>query len=281
MRNKRTFILFGFAVIAAGMAQAGTPITTCGYVITAPGDYTVMNNPTSCSTNFGIDIEASHVVVQVNGHIISSVPSNGGSHGILVNANGGTNTLTGIQIIGPGLIEGWQEGIDTFNPISNILIQGLTLASNTDRGMNLRTSSQVTFAQNVVARNSGAGVYVDGGSTQVNIISNEFTANGQTGLYLHGNSNGNQISLNVVAGNAADGIVVDGSSKNTVQLNTTVANGGSGMHVLSGATANAIHDNLSTANGTTSGYDLEDDNACGSNTWNQDVFFTSNQSCIK
>jgi hypothetical protein len=44
MRNIRTFILFGLAVIAAGMAEAATPITTCGYVITAPGNYTVMNN---------------------------------------------------------------------------------------------------------------------------------------------------------------------------------------------------------------------------------------------
>jgi parallel beta-helix repeat protein len=280
-KNTRTLILFGIVAMAAGMAQAGTPITTCGYQITAPGDYEVTNDLISCSTNYGIDIEASHVVVHVNGHVISSIPGNSGSHGFLINNNGTANPLTAIQIVGSGLIEGWQEGIDTFNTISKFLVQDLTIASNSDRGLNLRTSSQVTFSLNVVARNSGAGVYIDAGSTQVNVENNEFTANGQ-GIYVHGNSNGNQFSLNVVAGNLGDGVVVDGSSNNNVQLNSTVGNATSGIHVLAGATGNTIHANTSSSNGSTSGYDMQDDNsACGSDLWYLDTFFTSNQSCIK
>jgi hypothetical protein len=94
------------AALAGAQAWAVTPITSCPFTISAPGNYVVTADLLPCP-NGGIYIQVSNVTVNLNGHIIAGPPI---ANGIVVNP-GGSPRLNQIGISGPGLIQGFQQGI--------------------------------------------------------------------------------------------------------------------------------------------------------------------------
>jgi len=60
------------ALAGAGAARADTPITTCGYNITAPGSYVLAADIGPCSGN-GINVKVSNVNLMLNGYSITGL----------------------------------------------------------------------------------------------------------------------------------------------------------------------------------------------------------------
>ena len=84
---------------------------------------------------------------------------------------------------------------------------------------------------------------------------------------------------NIVDGNQLFGIVLFNASGEQIYDNRVYGNHSSGVRAEAGSTGNVFKDNIAEGN---TGYDLEDDNSgCETNTWHDNTFFFSNESCIK
>jgi hypothetical protein len=71
------------AALAGGQAWAAISIASCKFIISAPGNYVVTADLT-CNGDDGIDINASNVSVNLNGHLITSVSGVNSGLGIAV-----------------------------------------------------------------------------------------------------------------------------------------------------------------------------------------------------
>jgi parallel beta-helix repeat protein len=87
----------------------------------------------------------------------------------------------------------------------------------------------------------------------------------------------------VVVGSSGDGFKVDGDVLGvTIQECVSINNTLSGIYLENGATGNTIESNIAYSNGDgESTFDLQDDNPdCDKNIWENNVFGSSNTSCI-
>ncbi|MGA2717315.1 MAG: right-handed parallel beta-helix repeat-containing protein [Bryobacteraceae bacterium] len=300
--SKAALSLLGVILIALGgvavPAQAAfKSITTCnptlavssgGSLINAAGDYQLTGNLTQSTANTDcIQITASNVSLKLNGHQITSTA--GGGSGIDVNPSGPPQ-VSHVAIQGPGLIQGFQNGI--FFLDANYSQVDLVTAANNTYGIYGFNTTSLTIGSNVLVRNGQWGLLL-GNSTGGTIQNNEASGNGAAtaaggfsgGIGLGGASNANTVNNNTASGNGpqsvvpaiAAGILIGGAGNgNRVYGNTTDGNIFAGIQVKS--TGNSIFGNSSVGNGA---YDLEDDNpACDSNLWGGNNFFTANQACI-
>lgn len=268
-------VLTGLALALVGTGvpmQAQTSITSCPYTITAPGTYVLGADLGPCAAE-GILIEASSVLLTLNGHTITgSLP--GATVGIGVPAGLG---LSGITIQGPGYVRNFNAGIAIHNA-DNIQVSKVTSANNVTYDLVADTVTGLVLTQNVLARNGGVGLYLNG-STNGMVQHNDISGNAASGIVLTGGGSGNLVENNIVNGNNADGILIT-ENGDQIRSNTTNGNQNSGIHVAAGAGGNQILRN--TSEGSSTGFDLEDDNAsCGTNSWRKDTFFTSNAACIQ
>jgi parallel beta-helix repeat protein len=178
------------AILAAtGLAKAVTPITACGDVITAGGTpgfqevYTLTTN-LSCSGSDGIDIQASYVTINLNGH---SITGDGSSLGIFAYSSAGR--LKGIVIMGPipgqSPVQSFNIGIEMDN-VDNSTVQNIVLARN-NYGLATDLLDQVN---NTV--------------TGLKLSTNTATLNANDGFALY-NSSGASVSANIAVGNGSSG----------------------------------------------------------------------------
>jgi len=276
-RRLNLALLVGTVVILLGSvpAKAVTSIATCPYTISTAGNYEVDHNLTCSGTN-GIEIQVSHVYLNLNGHMIAG---SGVEQGILVQVTG---PLTDIHIVGPGLVQKFGLGILFKNAeLTNAEVRNVTLASNSGGGIevypNGGSCSGLRLTANVVVSNGGDGILLID-CTDGQLEDNDATINGGSGISLLGGS-GNELHRSWAEGNGLDGITIeDYSTNNNVNGNATNGNSVDGISVDLGSTGQNIQSNQSSGNG---GFDMDDDNAgCDSNYWYNNTFFTSNQSCI-
>ncbi len=141
------------AALAGGQAWAATPITSCPFIITTPGNY-VVTADLLCKTD-GIDIQASNVTVNLNGHTIQSVASSIGTNGIYVSSlPAGASRLDHVGISGPGLIENFYFGIfiqeSDYSQVSLTTVTGYSAG-----GIWTQNTDYLTLGGNVVTRNAG------------------------------------------------------------------------------------------------------------------------------
>ncbi|MGA2714076.1 MAG: right-handed parallel beta-helix repeat-containing protein [Bryobacteraceae bacterium] len=274
------------AALAGGQAWAVTPITFCPFTISSPGNYVVTADLT-CNGD-GIDINASNVSVNLNGHIIkSAVGAAPGADGIFVSAVPAGLRLDHVGISGPGLILGFGGGVN-INNSDYVQVTQTTVAGTTKfAGFFASGVTYLTVAGNVVA-----GTIIGGGltlnqSTGAQVIGNQVVGNPMGISLLSGDSN--VLTGNVVSGNTGSGIVL-GNTGNLVPLtnsrvssNTTNGNGMSGIQVVAlqpGSSGNEIFSNTSSVGNLA--FDLEDDNppSCGTDFWSGNVHFTKNAACV-
>ncbi|HVC19770.1 MAG TPA: right-handed parallel beta-helix repeat-containing protein [Vicinamibacterales bacterium] len=289
--------------------HAAIAISTCGYVITAPGRYALAANlncsgfppppppppgsstpppPPPPPTGPAITVQASHVRLELNDH---SITGSGSDDGILVYSAAGR--LSDIEIEGPGVVTHFANGIDLEN-LSDSSVEGVTSTFNSGNGLVTNYSSAST-------------------ATRLRLTGNVVSSNGAWGMIL-GSINDSQIRHNVTALNATAGaggvagLAILGGSHNLVQDNVSTGNYGSGILIANGssvaATSNQVRDNVASGNtvagiSITSGtgnliegnealgnsgypgsYDVTDATPCGTNTWRDNAFVTSNEACI-
>jgi parallel beta-helix repeat protein len=270
-RNVPGFLrLFVFSLLAvtcassAAFAQLPTPISQCGTVITQPGTYTVAND-LSCFFQDGIDIVADHVILMLNSHQISAFSvfgffGNGISVGIGV-PSGNSH----VSVLGPGTITGFNAGIN-FEQVSHSSVRDVTSTSN--------------FFGIVVNGGFAAGCNQSCPSTKNVFQGNTSTFNDQHGFTMNG-ANDNTFRDNNASNNFnGNGLLLFTASGNDVNGNTATGNGDSGIAVSSGTGMNNTIKNNTAQNNTN--FDLNDGNTnCDSNSWKNNIFGSSNQSCIQ
>ncbi len=244
MRKLAFVVAFGLAGVAAAK---NTPITTCGFVISAPGNYFLANDLGPCTTPFAIQIAARNVRLRLEGHTITG----GGDITIGISAGG----VQKIKIEGPGTITNCRAAVHWEN-VDNSEVRELTASAN-GGGLSIEAGSNNHFTENVMSGNGSNGIVLDG----------------STNSWLDRN----------VANNTGDfsGISVFSGGGNKLTGNTANGNGigslsGSGIYVDS--TRNEIVNNTALGNGH---FDLFDGNTnCDNNDWLNNTFVTSNQGCI-
>ena len=273
--------------VGAARAQtAPTLIMGCGYNITAPGSYALGANIGPCPFN-GIVVQASNVTLTLNGHTITGpATTNGTGIGVCVLNSGvcGSTRISNVTIQGPGQIENFANGIYLQN-VDNSQIQNVVAAFN-NFGLISSSCTNLQFKMNVATRNGLEGIVLvnnTNDSVQQNtVVGNDTSSNVRSGIAVVGGS-GNEVFNNDADASSCHGIYIS-SANNHIHNNNAFGNGNSnpacaGIYVENGAPGNNIHNNATGGNQT---YDLEDANTgCGSNTWNSETFFTSNQARVQ
>ena len=208
----RRVVLTGVvAVLAGAQAWAVTPIASCPFTISASGNYIVTADLLTCAGD-GIDINASNVTVNLNGHIITGSATVLGT-GIAVNTSGSPR-LNHIGISGPGLIESFGGGIFIQNS-DYVQVSQTTVAGNIFGGVGGENVTYLTVGGNVIVANGSP-------------YNPPYPTVDTFGLLLL-QSTGVQVTGNQVVGNRGDGIVLQSGDSNTLTGNVASGNAGSGI----------------------------------------------------
>ena len=260
MRSLACRFLVALAVsLPAPVAQAAaqTPITTCGYAITSPGDYVLAQDLVRCpGTDPVIRVDASDVDLSLGGHQIQRNPSAVAIH------VGKLATVSGVTVSGPGTIIGVGDGY------GNALV--LDKASH----------STVTGLKST-ASDYGVRVISPAGLAGNRVLDNDLRGNRHGAVALTGPGSGVEVARNDCSdgvGGFTYGIVISNAGSNDVHDN--VCNDGF-VGIAVGTTisaANQIHHNMAVRNTHADGFDWSED--CGSNQWFENMFFTVSRSCI-
>lgn len=256
-------------LFAAQSARAADPIpvTTCGTVISTPGDYQLVNDLVNCPQD-GIDIVSSDVHLILNGHQISGSDNGqeGNTNGIAVGV-GVPDGVSNVKINGPATISNFGQAGVAFEGVSSSSVLGVT-----------STGNKFGFAINAAFTAGNPSLR----STDNKFNGNTATANAAHGFTLNG-ADQNTFRGNDSSGNglvfAAEGFFLFDATGNSVQGNTFDQNSRDG--VLAQASTginNTIRGNTAQGNG---GFDLEDDNSGCSNLWQGNTFGSANQACIQ
>jgi parallel beta-helix repeat protein len=273
-------------LISGNTAQNNTSVG----IDVASDNNSIQNNNTSNNTAAGIVIRP-----DASGNGFSGNQANGnnggfdvlGDNNTIQNNTTNSNNFTGI-ILRPEAsgnhVSGNQANSNTNTGIDvqgdNNTLQNNTTNSNTNTGIVIRPeASGNTISSNQANNNGSAIVFGNGMDVQgpSNFIQHN-TLNGNTnaGILLRAGGNGTIVSENQAGGNGGAGIDVDvGSTFYTIGGNTSNTNL-IGILVRSTAIGNTLDSN--TAQGSTSGVDLEEDNAPSNGTcpniWTDNTFGT-------
>src|SRR4029434_8180447 len=187
-----------------GHAAPPTAITTCGFEITTPGQYYLANDLLGCGLQgpnllaLGIDIQASHVQLRLNGHTISTVPS--GSAGIYA------RDQTDILIQGPGTISG-----ETGLIFSNVDFSTVMQVTATGKwGFSVFKGSNNVFQGNEITVGEFHHIGIEIIESSENKIINSLVTNHgfifpATGIALFGGADLNEVHANIVTGTGVTG----------------------------------------------------------------------------
>jgi parallel beta-helix repeat protein len=223
-------------LLAIAPVQAATQISSCPYVITAPGVYQVTQDLGPCPGT-AITITASKVDLHLNGHTLSGE----GGDGIAV--LGQTNVS-----IDNGTIQGFGTGV-RFRGTVDCKITKVTVRQNSN-GIATGDSSSVglTVTDCTALQNGNIGILFDGGTRASSVVRSTANGNGFAGISLDPGTFANTVTNNTANNNGDSGINLFGANGNTVERNTTDRNGsfGIGSHT---SNRNTITRNSATGNG--------------------------------
>jgi hypothetical protein len=285
-------VLMVLAAIAVP-ARAQLAITTCnpamaapaGSLISTPGNYQVTADLTSVLGDC-IVITASNVSLKLNGHIITGP----GPASVGINVNPPSGRVDHVGISGPGLIQGFTNGV-AMNNTDYSQVSQVTASHNSANGINGAGSAFLAVSSNVLTGNGIWGLLLTN-LTNSTISFNEMTGNGISptapaagGMRITGSAD--TVNNNIAIGNGSTTVpaafnagIVIGSTNTRVTSNITDGNVRIGILVLADATSNQIFRNTSSVGNSAA--DLEDDNtACDSNLWSDNSSFFRNQACVK
>ena len=271
--------LTGLLFVLPQTSQSSQPISINGCTtINSPGQYRLVADLTFApgpadlpSSSTCITIGASNVDLNLNGHTITG-PGGGadGTAGISVTAK------TMVDIKGPGVITSFGRGID-FDGVTSSDVKQVTATGNFF-GFVVNNSQGNLFRENTSTGNNQHGFTLNGAINN-GFLNNVASNNGKVGILLFAGS-GNQVKGNTTNGNGQDGILSGGgvSTGHSIKDNTASGNALFGIRLLAGSTGNNVKGNTAQDNNST---DLVDNNTnCDNNTWADNIFNTSNQSCI-
>ncbi|WP_248910333.1 NosD domain-containing protein [Halocatena marina] len=191
------------SLLAIKPASAQTPINSCT-TITSSGEYILTQNITNSSATTCIDIQASDVVFDGNGHTIDGIDNNS-SFGVFARGVSSDVTVTNLTSTD------WRDGI-------------------------IYLSSDNGTVENTITKSNFQGIYGAGDMNNNSINNNKVVNNTADGIILFGGpsspTTNNTLSNNYVSGNRLSGIYFDRvTPDNTIVNNTVVNNGLTGIEL--------------------------------------------------
>ena len=289
---------FGLAVVVAAALTGAwlraqeQPVTACGTVIDAPGEYELTSDLGPC-TGDGVTIAASDVTFDLAGFTIrgssSAQSCNTNAPQIGINVPAAAN----VHIRG-GTVTGFVDGIDVgasnarieamallddcffgmvVSNAANVIVEANAITGSGNDGLLLLNADHATVQTSNISVNGRFGVLLIAGSDHTTIHDNVLDGNGLTaaggGIGVAGGTD-THVVRNVAQGNL-QGIVVQ-TSGNVVEGNTASTNQTVGITIGDVAGHNRLDGNTATDNGT---IDLSDVNPqCGTNVWQNGMFAT-------
>lgn len=227
---------------SAPRAGARRATLTCGSTITA--STTLTADLTGCAGD-AVHIGASHVTLNLNGHLIGSNGS--GATAVVVNS-GATNAtvengrITGFNTgVGVQAASGKVQAIRAWNNSFGVVVQnadstvvtGNTLFDNLAQGIRVFSGQKVQIIGNALRENTDDGVFVQAAAVNATISGNKAISNGSNGIDVDGA--GAHITGNIANGNTVDGILVNDDT-DTLGTNTASYNTKLGIDASAGVT---------------------------------------------
>jgi parallel beta-helix repeat protein len=263
----RLLVITVFLSVPSMLLAKVTPISTCGTVITASGDY-ALSADLSCSGD-GVDIEANDVRLLLKGYTISGPGNYSGNSGVGVGGDGAKKTVT---IVGPGSITNFEYGVIFYGTNGGGLV-GVTFTGN-PFSVYVANGSSLLIAQNTCNGN-GSGFALDLSGIENSTIVGNNCANNTVGIFVGGSNN--TFLGNTSSNNSGDGFQLAEGSGNTVRGNQFISNQSNGINNY--ASGNHFIGNLAQGNGS---FDINENIAgCAGDTYKNDAFVAANQSCVK
>ena len=143
--------------------------------ITAPGTYTLMKDITGSSSQVGIEIASSNVVLDGNGHALSGTGQDG-SCGVFVSS--GDAPISGV-VVRNLKVSNWGYGIYYYRGVTDGTVTGCTATGNTFAGVVLYSGGDRTTIRGNTIQQNNRGIYladVDGVRVVDNMLSNPYNA---------------------------------------------------------------------------------------------------------
>lgn len=254
------------------------------------GTYVLTGDVSSSKT--AIEISASDVTFDGNGHVVSGENTSSDQHGIHI--TGDNVTVSNL------VVKGWTDhsaGI-FYEGATGGKISGVTVSGNY-WGISFLGTTSVEITDNEAIENDWYGISLEDGSDSNSLTGNTVTGNVESGIFLMESSNntvtentvnendlvnnlggihlestgggttGNKVGNNELAGNGDTAIILINADSNTVTDNLMENNDRHGIF-LEGSSNNTLRGNEATGN-SISGIDLawgSDDNTIESNTLN-------------
>jgi hypothetical protein len=232
---------------------AGFPVT-----ISASASYGLTSDLVITDPNQrGIEINSSHVTVDLNGFLILGPTSCSGLPVTSCTPSGtgdGVFSIQGNVVVRNGTVRGMPDfGVRLGG---DARIEDLHIEQNGGWGIFADVGS--LFIRNRVRRNGGEGIAAGDASR---VAENVITSNGGNGISTGGRLH---ISHNMIVGNQGDGVVAT-TNPGTVLFNSVLANAGTGLSLHAGS---GYGQNVISQNGPpeVSGGNQIGTNVCGSNT---------------
>jgi parallel beta-helix repeat protein len=270
------FAVFTIPATFATDAYASPAGLACGQTVTH--DIVLSHNLSNCPGD-GLKVGASHITIDLNGHVIDGVNA-AGSVGVNDNGHGGVIVKNGsvrdffaygvalqsapgstaqsltISRIGAGGVVG--------DASAGILVQNSpwsTIADNTvsndvsayqSDGVDVLSSARTHVLGNTLVRNAWDGMFVLD-SPNSSIQSNALKSNVNNGAEINSGADGVLVTGNYASKNSVDGIVVGAISKARITGNTFTGNGDTGLFLFD-LLDSVVTANCASSNGT--GIDL-------------------------
>ncbi len=211
-------------------APLGTPGIACGDNINSS---TILSNNLGPCPGNGLNINATNIVLDCDGHSITGSNTN---YGISVNSK---QNVTFKNCI----INSFQQGIYLYYSSNNTLTNN-TLYNNTDTGVYLEFSNNNSIKNNSIynSTTNGRGIYLKTSNNNT-ITNNIIHDNTNTGIQLGYYSNYNNLTNNTIYNNPNSGIYLSVSSYNKINNNTVYNTTGFGIYLVTDARYNEIYNN--------------------------------------
>jgi parallel beta-helix repeat protein len=206
-------VVLGAATAARGGARRAT--LACGSTITAS---TTLTADVNCSSGDGVRIGASHVTLNLNGHLIAGNGS--AATGVVVNPGSTSATVENGRITGfngavvleaaSGKVQGIRGWANTYGVVSSAdfaVITGNTLFDDLADGIRVFSGQKAQITGNTVRENTSDGIFVAAAAVNATITGNKAISNNENGIDLDGP--GAHVTANIANGNTLDGILVN------------------------------------------------------------------------
>jgi parallel beta-helix repeat protein len=294
LRKHFATILLAFAatlLFAASSASASQNVTTCGATISKAGTYILAADLDCSGTDAtGINITGSNVTFHLAGHTLSSTDCSDTKevYGIFV-----VGKLTNVRIDG-GKVQGFTDGVVLSS--SHSRVRGVTVTSACLFGIAI-TGSNNQVDTSVVSLTHGDGIGIGSGGGN-RILSNDISDNFRVGVDISNFSNNNVVQNNIISNNGIaaqqqggvaifngtgnliannalnnnfEGIEIE-SPGNAVSGNVVSGSADVGIFLPSLGSPSTVQNNIVFGSALVDM--LDDQAACGSNTWRSNNFQT-------